>query len=369
MAIESKKILLTVPNLQGQGGVASYYNSVIPYLGYAGFQIDLLEIGSWGRKKNIFKPLHDQMNFRNACNGDLNMVHINPSLGNKSFWRDGIFAFQAKKNKHPLLVFFHGWDHDFAQTIEKRYLRFFKNTYAKADGFIVLASEFKEKLRQWGVKAPIFVETTTVDEQLLQSFSLAKKHSELLSHVNINILFLSRLDKEKGILETINAIKILIDRDYKIKLTIAGDGIVRKEAEDLTTKLGLSDQVTFIGHVSGQNKIDTFRHNIIYCFPTSYGEGLPISVLEAMAFGMPVVTTTVGGLKDVFHDGKMGYFTESIAPNHIAEQLEKLIMNSKLSKQISEYNYHYAQENFMASKVAARIADIYQHIIGNRYVR
>ena len=181
---------------------------------------------------------------------------------------------------------------------------------------------------------------------------------------NIRILFLSRLQKEKGVLETISALKILIDKGLKVKLTVAGDGSARGDAEKQVSKLGLNkNHVSFLGFVRAKDKIDTFSKHDIYCFPTSHGEGLPISVLEAMAFGMPVITTSAGGLKDVFQDGKMGFFTKSTTPEDIAEQLEKLILNPKLMQQIAEYNYRYAQEHFMSSKVASRITNIYKEII------
>jgi len=61
----------------------------------------------------------------------------------------------------------------------------------------------------------------------------------------------------------------------------------------------LSECVKFLGYVRGPNKVDALENNDIYCFPSYFGEGMPNSVLEALAFGMPVITCCVGGLTDI----------------------------------------------------------------------
>ena len=93
---------------------------------------------------------------------------------------------------------------------------------------------------------------------------------------------------------------------------------------------------------------------------------MPLSVLEAMAFGLPVITTRVGGIPDFFEDGKMGFFLASRKPAHIADKITYLLERPTLMKQISEYNYHYAKEHFYASKVAKRFENIIESVINNR---
>ena len=94
MVTQSDKILITLPSLKDKGGVASYYNSIIPYLSRNDLTISLLEIGK--NHNNIFYPLFDQYIFIKALtNIKPQIVHINPSLGIKSFFRDGLFIWQA----------------------------------------------------------------------------------------------------------------------------------------------------------------------------------------------------------------------------------------------------------------------------------
>jgi len=90
---------------------------------------------------------------------------------------------------------------------------------------------------------------------------------------------------------------------------------------------------------------------------------MPNSALEAMAFGLPVITTRVGGIPDFFEAGKMGLFLDNRKPEHIAEKIKYLIERPQLMKQMSEYNYHYAMQHFYASKVAKRLENIIHGVI------
>ena len=81
------------------------------------------------------------------------------------------------------------------------------------------------------------------------------------------------------------------------------------------------------------------------------------SVLEAMAMGLIVVSRPVGGVVDFFENGKMGYLLESLDPQDYADTIDKIIVNRALAKQMAENNYKYANEHFLASKVAKKFEE------------
>jgi len=120
----------------------------------------------------------------------------------------------------------------------------------------------------------------------------------------------------------------------------------------------------FLGYVKNSAKAKAFTDHHIYCFPTYYGEGLPTSVLEAMAFGLPIITRPVGGILDFFEDQKMGFLVQEKSSEDIADSLEKLIHNRHNMMKISMYNADYAKKNLMASIVAKRLLKTYDTIVG-----
>ncbi|MFW8602219.1 glycosyltransferase family 4 protein [Desulfobacterota bacterium M19] len=360
------KLLLTTPALNDQGGVASYINSVMPFLGNR-HDIHRFEIGRTRSKSGILHPVVDQIGFHRLISSkQFDICQVNPSLNAKSFIRDGLFVWQVRRKGLPVLVFFHGWRKDFEQKVAGTYLPFFRNTFGRADAFIVLANEFKEVLRQWGVRQPIFLGTTTVEECLLDGFSIEDKIRRVRQAEKIKILFLSRLERRKGVFETVDAVSDLSAWGYPVILSIAGDGSVMAELRQyICTKKLPENTIRLLGYVKGSEKKAAFADNHIYCFPTRYGEGLPTSVVEAMAFGMPVVTCPVGGIADFFKDGAMGYLWKRNEPESLAELLKNLIDARGKITEFGRRNHVYAKENFMASRVAESLVSIYNRILYN----
>ena len=360
------KVAITIPALNKMGGVASYYKSVLPYLNKNNsLNVVCFHLGSKLESFSLLHPITDQIQFDKFLKKEKpDLVHINPSLGFKSFIRDGLLIWQAKRKNIPVLVFFHGWELSFESMVEKKLKWFFNKTYLKADKFIVLASDFKHKLQKWGVKSDIALGTTAVDNTLLEKFDINDKIQALDKKDEFNILFLSRIEKEKGVFETIDAFEILLNKKYNVRLSIAGDGSALNAAFEYVKKNKLPEnRLIFLGYVSGEGKIKAFKEHDIYCFPTTFGEGMPTSVLEAMAFGLPVVTRPVGGLKDFFEDKKMGYISENKDSDHIAGSIEKLICDRELMITISKCNFFYAQDRFLASNVAENLIEIYSNIL------
>ncbi|MGB5665579.1 MAG: glycosyltransferase family 4 protein, partial [Maribacter sp.] len=262
---------------------------------------------------------------------------------------------QLIKKKVPFVVFFHGWDLDFEKKVDEKYVKFFLNSLGKAKKIFVLSNDFKSKLLQWGYNGDIIIETTTVNSDLLAGYQYDQ---DCKNDKQIKILFLSRLLKEKGVYETINAFQNLNKEHPDLQLIIAGDGEEYKNIEKLVQN---DTNINMAGYVVGQEKINLLKDCHIYCLP-SYTEGLPISVLEAMAFGLPVITTRVGGLKDFFHDGKMGYFVEPKNSKQLEEKLRSLLSDKDQMATMGMYNFNYANENLLSHQVAKRL---YKHLEQN----
>jgi len=143
-----------------------------------------------------------------------------------------------------------------------------------------------------------------------------------------------------------------------LAIVVAGAGTQLEKAATLVQNRQLAD-VSFAGEIHGEAKYAVLRAADAYLFP-SHSEGLPISVLEAMACGLPVVTRSVGGLQDFFEHGKMGFITASREPRVFASLLSRLIQDPMLRSRMSAFNHAYAREHFTAPQIAAQLGRVYR---------
>jgi len=360
----NRRVLIVRSHSTNIGGVAAYLNSLLPLLSSFYPRIESLQVGST-KGSSYVHPLVDQIAFSKRTRERWDLVHLNPSLRLKSLLRDGLFLFVLRRRRSRVLVFFHGWDPHLETVISRVGSWVFTKLFGRADAFVVLSSSFRESLLGWGIQAPIHVETTAVDDMLLGGFDFPEKLRRLQGTDRINVLFLARIEKEKGVFETISAVRSLIANGHSVSLTIAGEGSALEAAEKLAIDVNFpSALIRFLGYVKGQQKADTFSDCDIYCLPTK-DEGLPISVLEAMSFGLPVITRPVGGLRDVVIDGESGVLLDGTTAEHVGAAIEVLLSDRKMMLDIAKKNYKLAQQQFLASHVAERLAAIYETVASN----
>ncbi len=351
MSINQTNIFLIVGDLSTPGGVSVFWNSILKSLKKRDeFHFNILEIGGHG--KNILGAFFDQWRVHKAIisNKKKQLAIINPSLLNRSFFRDGLFAKQLQHKNVPFMVFFHGWDVDFEAKVTQKYTHFFLKSFGKAEKIFVLSEDFKEKIIEWGYRGEVIVITTTVDVDLVKNFSLERKIEEQKKSTTYKILFLSRMVKEKGVFELIEAFKKVNQKIKNSELILAGDGEAFQEIASLASN---TKNIRLTGYVEGDEKIALLKESDVFILP-SYSEGLPISVLEAMLFGLPVITTRVGGLKNFFKNKKMGYFIEPKDIHQIEEALFSILSNKDKTIQISKYNHQYAK-NYLTNDVVGEI--------------
>jgi len=356
-------VLILTPDINKNGGIANYYNTLKDKFSFC---VDYFVRGSRGshdsRSKSVRRTLCDLYEFI-RIQKKYKIIHINTSLGICSTTRDALFLIISILFKKKIIVFFRGWDKSFENIIEKYLLWLFKIIYFRSDMIITLASEFKDVLRKWGYKKNIVLETTVVDDWLIDNYNEESLKGRFVRNNNsFMLLFLARVEVAKGIYEVIESYrKVKVEYPF-LNLVIAGDGSELENVKKYVKKENISD-VRFLGYVRGQYKARAFQNSAIYVLPSYHGEGMPNSLLEAMAFGLPVVTRPVGGIKDFFVNGKMGFVTESKKPEVFAILIEKLIKDTKLRHKIAVYNFNYARQRFAASEVVKRLEKIYRDML------
>jgi glycosyltransferase involved in cell wall biosynthesis len=359
-------VLVTTPAMDRPGGVTQYMRTLRPYLPE---WVHFFTVGSRAGKEPalsvLLRTVRDWRRFtRTLKEGDYGAVHLNPSIGIKALLRDGALLLIAKQLKKPVVVFAHGWDQHCARILTEHFSWAFKSVYGRADAFIVLGNAFEHQLKLLGYSGPVFVHGAPVENSLLDSGGPAQGNAAG-GMPKCTILFLARIEKEKGIYEALDAYRLVKSECPFVNLVIAGDGSELPRARAHSRKLGLTD-ISFTGYVDGPAKRAIYRTSDVYLFP-SYSEGLPISVLEAMAAGLPIVTSAVGGLRDFFQDGRMGFMTDSRKPAVLASLLKRIAGDGELRFRIGRFNRHYARNHFSSSRIASCLEGVYRRLLDSTH--
>lgn len=340
------KILITCPNLKLLGGVANHYSGLQPFWNE---RVKYQQIGKRKNKSNsgklwfiidIIIYLKNLIIFRPNC------ILLNPSIGSTALRRDFFLQKLANIFGFKTALFIHGFDNLIFDKLNNDWLR---NNFNKSSILFVLAAEFKYKLESIGVTTPIELSSTKVDDRLIEGFEINE-----IKNKKDELLFLSRVERAKGIYETIECFKILKIDYPELKLRIAGDG---SELNNIKKKIEIEgiEDVILEGRINGSDVARAYKSSSILLLISTHGEGMPTTVLEAMAFGLPIITRPVGGLVDFFENGKMGVMDETTDPKTIAAEIKPYLDNHQLKIQTGIYNHNYSVEHFMASKVAKNI--------------
>lgn len=344
------RILILVPPLNRLGGVALHYKGLANFWNEDVSYFETFKTSN-KRKWHILPALCNCLEFIITllikCP---HIIVINISL-KQGFFSKNLYISISRIFQKKIIIFIHGWD------IEKEYLlsKSEAKSIFKCNGFIVLSKLFKEHLSKYVSPSKIYLTTTKVDDSLIRNYD----NSLRTGHIK-NILFLSRIEKEKGIFIAIDTYKQLLIKHPNLKLSIVGDGTAMNEVRQLIKNLSLKN-ATIYGRLSGDELINAFLNADIFIFPT-YGEGMPGALLEAMSFGLPVITRPVGGIPDFFINGEMGLLTDSLNATDYSQYIEHLMNNPQLALKISRNNYNYAKKHFMASIVAKNMEEIFNQI-------
>ena len=168
----------------------------------------------------------------------------------------------------------------------------------------------------------------------------------------IRILSSGRLVEKKGFRYLIEACRLLSNRGEQYECTIAGSGPLEETLREQVSELGLSDRITVTGKPLTQEQLPEFmRSGDIYCLPCVWAadgdvDGLPQMLMEAMACGLPVISTPVTGIPDLVIDGETGLLVQSRNAEQLADALYTLLRDRQLRQRLAQQGRAFVTEQF-----------------------
>jgi glycosyltransferase involved in cell wall biosynthesis len=180
------------------------------------------------------------------------------------------------------------------------------------------------------------------------------------------LLNVGRLSSEKGLFDLIDAFKIVNNKYPEIKLYIAGSGPLLNKLRNKTKEYNLLDRIRFLGYISDKDCIkNLYRITDIYVL-SSYVEGLPTTLLEAMSCGMPSVATSVKGSNEIIRNNIDGLLVPPNNPSKLAEGILNILSDEKLKNKFKLSSRKRIEENFDWNIISKKVKMLYDHILAPR---
>lgn len=277
------------------------------------------------------------------------IIHIHISH-NTTAKRKSIFMFLAKLMKKKTVIHFHAFNVE--DSILGTCQSYYKYLFDNADRVLVLSRWWKKQ-----VESVCLLPTRKLQILYNPCPFVNQDNSKRLPI----ILYAGTINQRKGYADLIKAFSRIASKYPNWKVIFIGNGEIEK-GKELAKSLQVESQVEFLGWVSGERKDEIFRKTTVFCLP-SYAEGFPMAVLDAWAYGLPVITTPVGGIPDVAVDGENMLLFNPGDVDTLARQLERMITDENLRNHISEASHHFATHEFNIDTINKQLDALYSELL------
>lgn len=362
----SSQILTVGPSFKnhrgGIGAVLEVYNSYFDNFNF----ISSYKIGTTISQVLYFLISICKFIYTLCLNGEIKIVHIHgASYG--SFYRKSIFVllskfvFRKKVIYHvhgarfDLFVYGEAKPNGVKQWIPKLTRRLVKAILSRTDLLLCLSYSW---------------ETFFINELNIEKHKIIVLNNVINFDVNtpnyavngkLKLVFLGEVGVRKGLYDLLDVIKINKDIfENKIHLSIGGNGDI-DYLQKFISQHDIGHIVSFVGWISGERKISLLRDSDILILP-SYAEGLPISLLEGMAFGMPLISTNVGGIREILINGVNGIL---ISPGNKENIRDAILYFLKNPSKISEFGSKSFEivNVYRPESVFKKLSEIYKSFV------
>jgi len=345
----SKRVLTVGPNYKiPKGGIGQVLYSYHKHILADGlFVINSTTKGSKllqffsGLTSTIWRLLRDR---------NIRIVHIH-TASYISFWRSSVFLLVGRCFGCKTIIHIHGGSF---KEFYQQHPKSVKKILAKCDSVIALTESWKEFFAK-----EVGLTNITIVNNIVEPPVLMEKRPD---DGAIHALFLGQICKEKGIYDLLQAISTHQDTlRGKFRLHIGGIGETERLVEEID-KLHLEEIVGFEGWINGQRKEELLNLCQVFLLP-SYVEGLPISILEAMAYGEVVVASRVGGIPEIINE-QLGQLIDPGNVDELGKTLTQLVtMDSGTLKEKGQ-RARQAVETNLPENIEKELISIYESLLG-----
>ncbi|MEP7070356.1 MAG: glycosyltransferase family 4 protein [Usitatibacter sp.] len=367
--IQTPVILLLGPHRGAVSGVSTHVNLLMDSSLADDFEVVHFQVGSEGRDENAFTRLARlvlspifltaTIIFRRVS-----LVHVNTSLNSRAYWRDIGYVAVAKLLGARVVYQVHGGELPQRFFAGKKLLTAFLRFTLKApDLVLVLAQLELEAYRNFVPEQRVVALPNGID---CRPFGAAPVF-ETQPGQPLRLVYIGRLAREKGLYETLQGMRLAHELGVDARLVIAGNGAEESRLRRYAQALGIAARICFVGPVFGNDKVKLLAGADVMILP-SYSEGLPYALLEAMAAGIPVITTPVGAIPDVVTDGIHGFLVPARDGKAIAGSLALMAGDRERLGWMSRACRRRVRAAFSIERLAQELSLHYAQLCGHAQV-
>ena len=288
------------------------------------------------------------------------IVHLNTAFGSKSLLRDVPFSLLSFIFRKNLLFKIHGSHLNLLMTKNKYRLVLIKLFFLGAKKIGVLSEREKQEfITQFGHKNKMIVVKNIVKDMTREKeerIYLKKKKTTVFG------LFVSRIERDKGLDDLISALPEIINKIPNFKLLIVGDGIEKENCVNLAKQNLANNFIDWLGYLNRGELNKIYEIADLFIFPTHLPEGMPMVLLEAMKYRIPILTTKVRFAESYFKEFENCIYIEKGNIKDIAKKIIVLFLDKQLQLTIIENNFRFIK-NFSPEKVGLEFEDIYWEML------
>ncbi len=313
-----------------------------------------LNIFKYGKKAVSFRILYTVIPLlRKRPQYDIIQCHFGNN-GLKAVFLKDIGAIQGK-----LITAFHGLDlSGFVKTLGDR---IYDPLFDKGNLFLPISEFWRHRLIELGCdRDKIIVHRMGID---CSKFAFTPR--KLSGDGCIQIVTIARLVEKKGVEYGVRAVAKLAKNNRNIKYNIVGDGYLREPLEQLIEKLDVSETVKLLGWKQQQEIIEILNDGDILLAPSVTSqkngdrEGIPVVLMEAMAMGLPVLSTQHSGIPELIEDGISGFLVPEGDVDALANKLNYLIEHPEIWSEMGQAAHLYVKEYHDINQLNDRLLEIY----------
>jgi glycosyltransferase involved in cell wall biosynthesis len=289
-----------------------------------------------------------------------NLVYITLTASGIGFYKDSFFALIIKCFGFNIVYHFH--NKGFIDQENKIIDKILYNLLFNGSKVILLSNRLYPDFRKYLSLDQVFFCPNGIDDTLLNN--LNSKNCK--NNSKIKILFLSNFIISKGIFILLEACAILKNKCIPFEcIFVGGIGDINEEQFfEKVNDLNLNNQIIYLGKKYYNEKIIIYNNADIFAFPSYYhNECFPLVLLEAMNFGLPIVTTDEGAIRDIVVDGQTGFIIPKKNVQILADKLELLINNKDLRLSMGLAGRKKFENEFTISHFENKLTSIFNQII------